>query len=276
MMKFRFLLSFFLVLAGTAFAQEKPAERIISLGPVLTEEIFLLGSADKLIGTTTYCQRPEAAKQKERVGSVQDINIEKIVSLRPDLVLATVLTDPRAKEKLRSLGVRVVDVPNAKDFDGICSVFRMLGKLLGKEAKADLIIADARDKVQDLKAALGGVKKVRVFIQVGVNPLVTIGKGAFINDLIESAGGVNIVTDSGYLQYSREKVLQSDPDVMLISSRGFDGEREKKNWRRFRSLRAVVEDRVFILDEYLMCSPTPVSFVGTLKTIIEYLHPEIK
>ncbi len=276
MMKFRFLLSFFLVLAGTAFAQEKPAERIISLGPVLTEEIFLLGSADKLIGTTTYCQRPEAAKQKERVGSVQDINIEKIVSLRPDLVLATVLTDPRAKEKLRSLGVRVVDVPNAKDFDGICSVFRMLGKLLGKEAKADLIIADARDKVQDLKAALGGVKKVRVFIQVGVNPLVTIGKGALINDLIESAGGVNIVTDSGYLQYSREKVLQSDPDVMLISSMGFDGEREKKNWRRFRSLRAVVEDRVFILDEYLMCSPTPVSFVGTLKTIIEYLHPEIK
>lgn len=271
---FGIILTFFLM--GTAFAQDKSVERIISLGPVLTEEIYLLGGEDKLIGTTTYCQRPEAAKQKERVGSVQDINIEKVVSLKPDLVLATVLTDPRAKATMRRLGLRVVEVPNARDFDGICEVFRMLGKELGREQAAERIINDSRAKVQALKSTLNGVKRSSVFVQVGANPLVTIGRGSFVNDLIESAGGENIVTESGYLQYSREMVIKKDPDVLLISSMGFDGERERLNWQKFRSLKAATGSRLFVVDEYLICSPTPVSFVGTLKSIIRYLHPEMK
>ena len=274
-MKYLWVVVFVLFFLPMARAQEPSAERIISLGPVLTEEIYLLGGKEKLVGVTTYCTRPEAAKLKERVGSIQDINIEKVVALKPDIVLSTVLTDPRAKAKLRSLGIKVVDVPNARDFNGVCEVFRIVGQILGREKAAEGIITDARQKVAALTSMQKDVKKVSVFVQVWVNPLVTIGQGAFVNDLINMAGGMNIVAEEGYLQYSREMVLKRDPDVILISSMGFDGAREKVNWERFKSLKAVTEKRINVVDEYLLCSPTPVSFVETLRVIMGYLHPEI-
>lgn len=270
------VLIFLLFFLPSALAQEGLAGRIVSLGPVLTEEIYLLGEEAKLVGVTTYCARPEAAKLKERVGSIQDINIEKVVALKPDIVLSTVLTDPRAKAKLRSLGIKVVDVPNARDFNGVCEVFKLVAQILGRDKEAGAIIAASRQKVVALTSRLEPVNKVSVFVQVGVNPLVTIGQGAFVNDLIAMAGGSNIVTEEGYLQYSREMVLKRDPDVILISSMGFDGAREKVNWERFKSLKAVTGKRIDILDEYLLCSPTPVSFVETLKVIMGYLHPEIR
>ncbi|MBF0594956.1 MAG: ABC transporter substrate-binding protein [Candidatus Omnitrophica bacterium] len=256
-------------------AAEKPAERIISLGPVITEELYLLSSGDKLVGCTTWCKRPEAAAHKVKIGNVQEINLEAIVALKPDVVLATVLTDPRSVMKLRRLGIRVVEIPNAKDFEGLCQVFQLLGEITGRESEARQIIDRAREQVLALKKKMAGLARVRVFVQVGANPLVTIGRESFANDLIASAGGENIVTAPGYLQYSREQVLAQDPDVMFISSMGFDGAKEKNNWQQFKSLRAVSGDKVFILDEYLLCSPTPVSFVETLKTVIHYLHPQV-
>ncbi len=266
-------LSFFF---PAALAQTKPVERIISLGPVITEDLFLLSSGDKLVGCTTFCQRPEAAKHKEKVGSVQEINLEKVVSLKPDVVLATELTDPRAKEKLRALGIRVVDIPNAKNFNDICSVFLKLGQLVGQEPLARAIIAQTKKKVDELKGKLKNAEKTKVFVQVGSDPLVTVGGDTFANDFIELAGGVNIVTQKGYLQYSREQVLASDPDVMIISSMGFDGQKEVQNWEEFKTLRAITRHRIFIIDQYLLCAPTPVSFAETLKTVIQDLHPEIR
>ncbi|MBF0619297.1 MAG: ABC transporter substrate-binding protein [Candidatus Omnitrophica bacterium] len=270
-----FLAAMFFVggVAG-ALGSEKPAERIVSLGPVITEELYLLSSGDKLVGCTTWCRRPVAARSKAKVGNVQEINVEQVVALKPDIVLATVLTDPKAVAQLRAVGIRVVEVPNAKDFEGICQVFLTLGEITGKEEEARRIVDEARQKIKVLKQKLSGVPAVKVFVQVGANPLVTIGQESFVNDLIGSAGGVNIVKASGYVQYSREQVLLSDPDVMLISNMGFDGAKEKDSWRKFLSLKAVAANRIFIVDEYLLCSPTPVSFVETLSMVIHYLHPK--
>jgi iron complex transport system substrate-binding protein len=250
-------------------------QRIISLGPVITQELYLLGSEDKIVGVTTYCQKPEAAKLKERVGNVQEINLEKVIALKPDIVLATVLTDPRAKDKLRQLGINVVDIPNARDFNEICDVFLKIGQIVGKEEQARRIIAQAKADVDALKVKVKDAARVKVFVQVGVNPLVTIGRGSFVNDLIESAGGVNIVEGAGYLQYSKEKIVMNGPDVMLISSMGFDGDREKKNWEKLGILKAAREKKIFIVDEYLLCSPTPLSFVEALKSVMHYVHPEV-
>ncbi len=269
-------LGILLCLSGPVAAKDVPAGRIVSLGPVLTEEIFMLGGEDRLVGVTTYCQRPEAAKLKERVGSIQDINIEKVVALKPDLVLATALTDPRAKDKLRSLGIRVVDVPNPMDFDEVCDVFRRVARFVGKVNEAAAIIADARQKVAAVRSQAAAAVRPSVFVQVGKDPLVTVGPGGFVNDLIELAGGNNIVLERGYLKYSREVVLKRDPEVILISSMGFDGARERTNWERFRSLKAVAGKRVHVLDEYLLCSPTPASFARTLEEIAGLLHPEVR
>ncbi|MBF0571045.1 MAG: ABC transporter substrate-binding protein [Candidatus Omnitrophica bacterium] len=269
------LIAIVILFASAAGAQNQPIQRIISLGPVITEEMYLLSSENKLVGCTSFCQRPPAAKKKEKVGNVQEVNLEKIVALKPDVVLATELTDPRAQEKLRSLGIRVISVPNARNFEEICDSFLKLGKILGKENKARTIIVEAQKKVDALKARLRMAPRVKVFIQVGVNPLVTIGKDSFANDFIELAGGTNVVTEQGYLQYSKEQVLVSNPDVLLISSMGFEGEHEKKNWEKWVSLNAVKIHKIFIIDQYLLCSPTPITFVETLKTIIRDLHPEM-
>jgi len=258
-----------------ALAQEKPVERIISLGPLVTEELYLLSSSDKLVGCTVYCQRPEAATHKEKVGTVQEVNLEKIVSLKPDVVLATELLDPRAEAKLRALGIRVVDIPNAKNFKEICDVFLKLGQMVGKESLALTIIADSKKQVDELKRKLKDVKRPTVFVQVGAAPLYTIGKDSFADDFINFSGGINIVTQKGYLHYSREQVMVNDPDVMLISSMGFSGLKEKQNWERFKSLKSVARHRIFVIDQYHLCSPTPVSFIETLKTVIHDLHPEI-
>jgi len=273
------LVFFFLVLfswPNSAQSQERPPERVISLGPVTTEEIYLLSSQDKLVADTIYCVRPPEAKLKEKIGSIEDFNLEKIVSLKPDLVLATELTNPQAVAKLRSLGVRVENIPNARNFGDICRTFLTLGRLLGKEKQAQAIIAKVQAQVEVLKAVVVHAPKVSVIVQVGSNPLVVVGRNTFPDDFIQSAGGTNAVKAQGYLQYSMEKVLGDNPEVMIISSMGFDGEQEKANWEKFSILSPVIHHKIFIIDQYLLCSPTPVSFVGTLKIMIHDLHPEIR
>jgi iron complex transport system substrate-binding protein len=256
-------------------AQEPLPQRVISLGSMVTEEIYLLGSDDKLIADTIYCTRPSAAQFKEKIGNVQEVNLEKIVALRPDLVLATELTDPRAVQKLRGMGLHVEVVATARNFEQICTIFLKLGKMLGKEESARRIVADARQKVDGLKYKLSGTKRKSVFVQVGTNPLFAAGSNTFADDFIQFGGGVNIVKHSDYSEFSREQVMNIDPDAIIISSMGFDGAIEKKNWQKFTMLKAVSGGHVFIIDQYLLCSPTPVSFVETLKIMIHDLHPEI-
>lgn len=244
-------------------------QRIVSLGPTITEELYLLGVRDKIVGVTTYCIRPQEAKKKEKVGTVMEIGVERIVSLRPDLVIATPLTNKRQLEKLRSMGINVISFPLAKDFSFICNQFLELGRIVDRQAEAERIVLEAQRRVNEIKKDTG---KVRVFVQVGSRPLYTMTGGSFINDYIELAGGINIAKGKSSGLYSREEVLKEDPDVILIVSMGIAGGREKKIWERFRHLRAVRNNRIYIIDSYKMCSPTPISFAQMLEDLVEILH----
>ena len=265
---------FVLLLQGSVLAKEDYPQRIISLGPAITEELFLLGAGDRLVGCTVYCQRPDEAKKKEKIGTVIEVNLEKIVALRPDVVLMTPLTNSKAKEKLKNLGIKVIEFPTAKDFSGICSSFLELGRILGKEKEAEEIVKIARNKVNSLALKLRGLSKPRVFIQVGAKPLVTVTEDSFANDFIEFSGGVNIAKGIRYARYSREKVLEANPEVILIVTMGINGEKEKEVWQSYKALKASRDNRIYILDSYRLCSPTPVSFIETLETIAGLLHPE--
>jgi len=121
-------------------------QRIISLGPSLTKELYLLGVEDRVIGCTIYA--PECAKNKEKVGTVIDINLERIINLKPDLVLATSLTNPKQIEKLRKLKIKVVVFHQARSFQELCDQFLKLAKLIGKEKRAKEIIEDVKEKVK--------------------------------------------------------------------------------------------------------------------------------
>jgi iron complex transport system substrate-binding protein len=260
----------FLLFCACGYPNE--CKRIVSLGPAITEELFLLGKGDNVIGVTSYCNRPNEAGLKQKIGTITEIDVEKIASVRPDIVLATPLSDTGSISKLQKLGIRVKTFPLAKNFSDICKQFIELGEIAGEKEKAQSIVLDAEEQVKNISESVKELPKPKVFIQVGARPLFTMTKDSFVNNYIELAGGINIARENKTGLFSREEVVKQNPDVILIVSMEFAGEEEKKNWRRFGQIRAVKEDRIFVLESYKLCSPTPESFAEMLQEIKRLLH----
>ena len=253
-------------------AKDKYPQRIVSLAPFLTEELYLLGVEDRIVGVTSYCMRPEQAQTKEKVGSVKKANVEKIVMLKPDIVLTSPLSDAKAKNKLNSLGIKIVEFSAVKNFAQICEQMKELGSLVGAQEKTQEIISKAQKEVARINKDIADLPKPRVFIQVGANPLFTMNSDYFIHDLIVRAGGINIAEESRFGIYSREKVIEANPDCIIIVNMGIIGEKEKNMWQQHGMLNAVKNNRIYIVDSYIVCSPTPASFVESLKKIVAFLH----
>lgn len=251
--------------------------RIVSLGPINTENIFLLGAGNRLIADTTYCVRPEEAGHREKIGSLMEINIEKIMSLRPDLVLATALTRPGHIKKLRQLGLRVVKFSKPDSFKAVCAQFMELGRLLGLEKRAKEVITSVRSTVGCITCTVSRFPARKVFLQVGSNPLFASVPGSFTNDYIRLAGGVNIAGDQTTGMISTEKVVALNPDVIIIAIMGTEtgtAAREKEKWMRFRSIRAVRHHCVHTVNPDIICSPSPLTFTAALRQVASLIHPE--
>jgi len=265
-----------LFFASLVYAGEDIPKRIISLGPSLTESLYFLEEEERLVGVTSYCLRPPEAQEKEKVGSVIKVSLEKILSLEPDLIVTTSLTDPKVIEKLTSLGIKTVTFPEPKNFDELCEQFIKLAELVGKKDKAKKIIHDTEERISFITEKVKALEKPKIFIQVGAKPLFAASKDSFMNDFIRFAGGINIAGEALEGLYSREEVLRKNPDIIIIVTMGIAGKNEKKIWERYTVLNAVKNNRVYIVDSYKVCSPTPLAFVETLDEIAEILHPETK
>jgi len=261
----------------SASSQEKPyPQRIVSLGPINTENVFLLGAGDRLVANTSYCVHPEAARDKVKIGSVMQLNIEQIVGLHPDLILATGLTSPQQVAQLAASGVRVVHFAQPPDFATICEQFLELGTLLGLEEKAGEIIAQAQREVRDIQQRVKGLAKKKVFLQVGAHPLFASVEDSFTNDFIVLAGGINIAAGQKDGRYDYEKVTAQNPDVIIIAfmgSEGGIGTGEKEEWLRFEPISAVRNRQIFVVDPDLFCSPSPLTFVKGLAQMAALIHP---
>ncbi len=264
----------FLFFLGHAFSSHRSLvpQRIVSLVPAVTEELYILGVQDRIVGVTIYCQRPPEAQSKEKVGTVVEVNVEKILSLRPDLVLASPLVDHRQVKKLRNLGVRVEVFQAPRDFQQLCNSFLELARLVKREREAREIIKRAKGKLQVIRERVKGFPRPRVFIQIGANPLVTAGGDSFINDFVALAGGVNIAHNIKTSVYSREEVIQRNPDIILVVTMGIVGEREKESWLKYKTVSAVKNRKTYTVDSYRFCSPTPLSFVETVEELVRLFH----
>ncbi len=252
-------------------------QRIISLGPATTENIFLLGAGERLVACTLYCTRPEAAARKEKIGTVMDIDVEKVLALRPDLVVATGLTQPRLLDQLRRLAIPVVQFGQPKNFSDICDQFLQLGAVLEQDERARTIVAEARARVEALRIRAAALPPRTVFLQIGSQPLFAGTADSFTNDLIQYAGGLNIAAGQSRGEFSEEKVLALNPDVILIAIMGSEtgiAGRERGRWLSLSSLKAVRRQEVHIVDPDLICSPTPVSFAGALALVAHLIHPK--
>nr|WP_321401265.1 helical backbone metal receptor [uncultured Desulfobacter sp.] len=271
----------FLVFAPyLALAQSPgPAVRVVSLSPFITETIYLLGAQAQLVADTTYCTVPPEAAQKEKIGSVTQVNVEKIISLEPDLVIASPLSSEKQLKILVSQGLRVMEIRNPQNFEEMCTLTLNIAKALGKTDRAQVIVQQASADVDRVCEQVAGLRPRRVFIQIGLKPLHTVNKDLFINEYIRLANAVNIAEDHPSGIYSREAVIQQDPDVILLATMGSSKKAaafEKERWMTFPFLKAVKHNEIHVLDPEVICHPTPVSFAAGLRLVARLIHPEIR
>ncbi len=257
-------------------AAEKIPERIISLSPAITEELYLLGAENRLIANTYYCRRPEAAKHKKKVGNLMNFNIEDVMELKPDLILSTSLANKNKINRLKQLKISVVELRHPKNFTEICDNFIKLGNAIGSGQKAGQILSAIRQEVEKINRITGNLPKKKVFVQIGAKPLKAVNSDYHINDLIRLSGGINIYEHSSLNSFSRESVLLADPDIIIIPSMGFETDEEKKTWEKYITMRAVKNNNIFIVDTEVFCNFGIGTFIEALKISASLLHPEAR
>lgn len=244
--------------------------RIISLAPSLTRSIYYLGAEESLIGHTTFCHIA-AGSNKEVVASAVTVNVEKVITLQPDLAVTTAMTNPETIEMIRKAGIRTEVFETPVSFDAICTQFERLGRLTGKAATARAINQEVREKVDAIKATHRYKTPPSFFFQIGASPLFTVLENTFMNDYITFSGGRNIAAGFRRGTISREYVLTSNPDVIIIVNMGITGDEEKKIWERYPFLNAVRNQRIFFIESDMASTPNPPDFLKTLQAIRENL-----
>jgi iron complex transport system substrate-binding protein len=236
-----------------------PARRIVSLAPHVTENLYAAGAGARLVGAVDYSDYPEAALRLPRVGSYHQPDLEAIVALKPDLVVAWQSgTPPAAVHKLKTLGLAVyMTQPNR--LEDIPTGIERLGRLAGTEAVAARTAADFRARLGQLRTRHAGRPPVPVFYQVWHRPLMTVGGGQIISDLIRQCGGDNVFAELPGLAtaVSHEAVLAIDPEAIVASGMGLGDPVGLDDWRRWPKLIATRRNNLFFVPADLMQRPTP-------------------
>jgi len=250
-------------------------KRIVSLAPNTTEILFALGLGDKVVGVTNFCDYPPEAKQKTKVGGMVNPSLEAISFLRPDLVLATVAGNrPETVTRLEKLGIPVF-VVNPKDLQGVLSSIEQVGQVTGRREAATLLVQRLRERVKQVMRRVAGLKRPRVLYVLWSDPLIVPGKGTFLDDLIQRAGGESISTGASipYPLFSLEEVVARAPEVIIVSKgHGQDDQTLLRRWRDLPTLPAVKAGRLYTIDGDLLNRPGP-RIVDGLEALARILHP---
>jgi iron complex transport system substrate-binding protein len=250
----------------------------VSLAPSITEIIFALGQENRLKGVTTYSNYPPAALTLPKVGTYIRLDLERILALEPDLCIAVKDGNPKAAvDRLSALSIPVYAV-NPIDIETVTEAVIHIGGLLNAEETAGRLAEQMRARVQRVKSQVANsAHRPRVFFQIGVSPIVSIGTDTFINELILLAGGENVAAGSAtYPRFSLEQVMGLVPEVIIITSmtRGVSFEQVKEQWHRWPKIPAVQNDRIHIVDSDLFDRPSP-RLVEALELLVNLIHPEI-
>lgn len=265
---------------GVVFALPAPPARIISLAPNVTEILFALGLGDRIAAVTRYCDYPEAAKAKPRIGGLLDLDFERIKALHPDLVIAFRGNPLNALSRLRDLGTPLFTLDIAGGLDSVPGLIRKIGAVTGRKVQAEALTASLRAKEAAVASALAGVGGTpRVFLSLQGSGLWTFGKPSYFNDLLRraKADSVTGAVDKAWFEYGREALLRDDPDAIIILAQSEKEFQAAVRWYRAQSglasLRALREGRILFLDQNSASRFGP-RLYDTLADLARILHPE--
>jgi len=250
---------------GLTVQLAQPAQRIVSLAPHLTENLFAIGAGQQVVGAVSFSDHPQAAKRIPRVGGYSRVDIERILALKPDLVVAWRSgNDPAQVERLRGFGIPVY-TSESRTFNAIADTLMKLGRMSGKETRATTVAASLREGVARLAREYENAAPVSVFYQVWEAPLMTVSDDHLIAQAIALCGGRNIFGDLDTLvpRVNRESVLEADPQVIVAGGMGEDRRDWLEAWRQWPQLTAVREERLVFIPPSLIQRHTPRALKGT-------------
>lgn len=286
MRRLRWLLPLVLIAVGSAIvAWPRPTtppprggtpRRIVCLAPALTETVFALGVGDRVVGRTEWCTWPPEASRVPVVGGMGQPDLEHVIALCPDLVLAPALGRREDYERLRRAGLRVEELDPGTLAD-VLSTIRRIGSWLETGPAAEGVVARIEAERDRVAKAVAGRPRIRAAFVVGHDPLFVSGKGTFADDLLSMAGAENACGDvSGWERYGMEDFLARDPGVILDSTMGKERDSDAALvafWDRWKGLAAVKAGRVKAIDADLTNRPGP-RIGEALGHLARLLHPE--
>jgi len=254
---------------------ERP-KRIVSMAPSVTETLFAVGAGNRVVGVTTADDYPPEVEAVERVGDYRGPNVEKVISLNTDLMILSFdgATKGYAEDMAEKTRTKVV-VLNPKTVDAAISSVGLVAKLVGEREKGRVVEERLRDELGRIGEKVAGEPKPTVFYEVWGDPLQTAGPGSFIDDAIRLAGGTNVAADTGdaYPEYSKETLLQRDPDYYLAGRSSGVTVEEISGRPGYPALGAVKDGRVTVVNDDLVVRPGP-RIVEGVREIAEAIHPK--
>lgn len=266
--------------AGKEVTIEQEPQRIVSIQTSHTEIAFALGLDDKIVGVSDYCNYPEEAKKKEKVGA-RDMNVEKILALQPDMVLATDYHQEKHAdilEQFRQAGSKVIVIGSASSFEDAYRHMRMIAQATGTEQKAEDIIAGMNERLVAIKEKANTITQPKkVWVEVSPAPdIFTTGKATFLNEMLESIHAVNVAGDQeGWVKFTEEQIVHLMPEV-IITTYGYyvenpaDGVLKREGWQE---VPAIKDQQVFDVDNDTVTRPGP-RLIDGVETLAKLIYPE--
>lgn len=257
---------------------EEPG-KIISLAPGNTEILFALGLGEEVVGVDNFSNYPEEVESIEKIGDAFNLNMEKIVELEPDLIL-TLKGNEEAVKEFEDFGIAVYTL-DANNIENVLEDIKEIGQLMDRVERAEELISEMQEKIDEIKTLVADVSeedKPKVFYMIWNEPIMSAGSGTFINDLIELANGINIVAADGlegWLEYSLEKLIEHNPDVIIAPKSLAPTSETITADERFSSIKAVLENRVVVVDDDSVSRIGP-RIVEGFKQIAQALYPDIE
>ena len=260
---------------GHQVSLKQTPHRIISLAPSITETLFALGLDSSIAGVTDYCDYPPAARLKPRIGGIMNPDVERILTLRPDLVFMTGSGNMKSDyDKLTSSGITVF-VSYPRTLEDIFKAIGDVGVLTSTSVRADSLLRRLHQRKDELVQRAAGQQKKSVLMLLSLQPIVAIGPGTFLSEILTLANSENIALKSttAYPLLSREEILRRQPDVIIVTNDIAKSSNDiLSSYPEWKSLPAVRLKQVGIVDASIVSRPGP-RIVDGLEAIVNVIHP---
>lgn len=247
--------------SGKEITFDKVPETVVSLQPSNTEILYALGVGNKVIGATDFDNYPEEAKDVERVSDSMTINSEKIISLKPDVIIAYTIGDEAALKPLEDAGIPIFIIKSAVTFDDVYSDIDQIAKVMGVTDKGEDLVKNIKKQIKDVEEKVASVdSKEKTYFEISPSPeIYTAGAETFQQEILASAGIENIFSDQkGWAKIADEEVVKRNPDAIITTVGYVDNAADEiKSRKGWKDVSAVKEDQVYQLSEDVMSRPGP-------------------